>query len=146
MTAVGPIPALTAYLRGQLQNLQRAPQAAAGQRPAAGNTAAAGHTVAGRSDESASQAPRRVVQRPPEDLAGAIARRVAVIDRADPDRRRKALRVFLESLLLQEWGEQLLNDPGFHQLVDTVQAQMEASAELQPLMQEAADRLLGPAA
>jgi hypothetical protein len=79
-----------------------------------------------------------------EDLATRIARRVAVIDKGDPDRRRKAFRVFLESLMLDEWGAQLLNDPGFHQLVDTVQAQMESNAELRSLMNEASERLLGP--
>ena len=70
---------------------------------------------------------------------------MAVIEHSDPDRRRKALRVFLESLLLKEWGQQLINDPGFQQLVDGVQVQMEADAALRPLMEQAADRLLGSA-
>src|SRR5688572_7881397 len=35
-----------------------------------------------------------------ESLAGIVARRVLAIDPGDPDRRRKAFRVFLESVLL----------------------------------------------
>jgi hypothetical protein len=71
-----------------------------------------------------------------------IARRVQAIDPGDPDRRRKAFRVFLESVLLAELGEALINDPGFYQLVDQVQSRMQTDADLARAMDEAADLLL----
>lgn len=74
-----------------------------------------------------------------------MARRVAGIAPDDPLRRRKALRVFLESLLLDEWGSQLINDPGFHQLVSKVQDELEANPSMQPLIEEVVDRLLDTA-
>jgi len=132
--SVRSVPALTAYLRGQLKSLRPAgvavpagskTQIDLGVRPNAGSRKDATYGSAGF------------------DLAATIARRVAAIEQNDPERRRKAFRVFLESLMLQEWGSQLMNDPGFHQLVDSVQAQMEDQASLHRLMDEAADRLLG---
>lgn len=147
MTGIGPASPLAAYLRSQLSALRPAPKldpastqrggsAAGAAKPggaAVGRGAAAGQATAASAANS-------------EDLASRIARRVAVIDKGDPDRRRKAFRVFLESVMLDEWGPQLINDPGFQGLVDTVQAQMQANTALQGLMDEAADRLLGPPA
>ena len=75
-------------------------------------------------------------------LAAVIRRRIQAIDPSDPDRRRKAFRVFLESVLRAELGEALINDPAFYQLVDQVQAQMHADADLARAMDEAADLLL----
>lgn len=75
-------------------------------------------------------------------LGAVIARRVQAIDPDDPERRRKAFRVFLESVLLAELGEALINDAGFYQLVDQVQTRMQADAELLRAMDEAADLLL----
>jgi hypothetical protein len=75
-------------------------------------------------------------------LNAVITRRVQAIDPDDPDRRRKAFRVFLESVLLAELGEALINDAGFYQLVDQVQTRMQADAELARAMDEAADLLL----
>ena len=75
-------------------------------------------------------------------LDAVIARRVQAIDPDDPDRRRKAFRVFLESVLLAELGEALINDAGFYQLVDQVQTRMQADGDLARAMDEAADLLL----
>lgn len=85
---------------------------------------------------------RRPASREAASLGAVIARRIHAIDPSDPDRRRKAFRVFLESVLLAELGEALINDPGFYQLVDQVQAQMHADADLARAMDEAADLLL----
>jgi hypothetical protein len=76
-------------------------------------------------------------------LADVVARRIRGIDEADPDRRRKAFRIFLESALLAELGQQLINDPGFYELVAQVQAQMEADTALASAIDEAGDLLLG---
>ena len=85
---------------------------------------------------------RRSTSREAASLGAVIARRVQAIDPDDPDRRRKAFRVFLESVLLAELGEALINDPGFYQLVDQVQTCMQTDADLARAMDEAADLLL----
>ncbi|XQM37285.1 hypothetical protein DFLDMN_004169 [Cupriavidus sp. H19C3] len=76
-----------------------------------------------------------------QDLASVVARRVAAIDPNAPDRRRRAFRVFLETVLLAEFGEPLMNDARFQQLVEDVHRQMEAEPEVAAAMEEAA-RLL----
>jgi len=144
VSSIDPTSALAAYLRGQLGPLSplaksARPGAAQGGGKSAGATSTGG--ASGRLPQAAIGTKARR-----EDLAASMARRVAAIDRSDPDRRRKAFRVFLESLLLDEWGDQLMNDPGFQQLVDNVQTQMELDARLVDLMDEAAGRLLGPMA
>jgi hypothetical protein len=73
-----------------------------------------------------------------------IADRVRALDPADPDRGRKAFRIFLESVLLAELGEELINDPGFYQLVDQVQRTMEDSPRISSAMTKAVGRLLEP--
>ncbi|HEY9024260.1 MAG TPA: hypothetical protein VIP05_08160 [Burkholderiaceae bacterium] len=77
-----------------------------------------------------------------EDLAGRLARRVRAIDPSDPDAERQAMRVFLESVLLAEFGEHLINDSGFHQIVEGVYQQMRGNAELSGMMERAARALL----
>ena len=42
----------------------------------------------------------------------------------DPQRQRKAFRIFLESVLLEEFGRDRLGDPGFDRLVDQVLQQL----------------------
>jgi len=81
-----------------------------------------------------------------QTLAQVIARRLHAIDAADPDRRRKAFKVFLESVLLAELGDELVNDPAFYQLVEQVQAQMHNDSGLREAMAQAADWLLADAA
>lgn len=71
-----------------------------------------------------------------------MARRVQAIDPTDPDRYRKAFRVFLESVLLAEFGADLVNDAGFHRLVEDVHAQMNADSELADSIASAAARML----
>lgn len=144
MTTIGPPPELTAHLRRQLAALSASSPVSASH---TGSSKAASQRTSSKaqagSASSKTKAPTARRGRPgAEDLATALARRIAAIDKSDPDRRRKAFRVFLESVMLDEWGAQLINDPAFHQLVDTVQAQMETSPELRAMMSEAADRLL----
>lgn len=73
-----------------------------------------------------------------------IAERVRALDPADPERGRKAFRIFLESVLLAELGEELINDHGFYQLVDQVQRAMEDSPQIAAAMSKAVARLLEP--
>ncbi len=77
-----------------------------------------------------------------EDLAARLARRVRAIDPSDPDAQGQAMRVFLESVLLAEFGEHLINDPGFHQIVEGVYQQMQGNAELAGMMGKAAQAML----
>lgn len=72
----------------------------------------------------------------------ALAQRLAAIDAHDPDRRRKAVRVVLEAELAREFGDTLLNDPAFGQMLDAVQSQMDADAELAAAVAALADILL----
>jgi len=78
-----------------------------------------------------------------EDLAARLARRVRAIDPSDPDAEGQAMRAFLESVLLAEFGEHLINDPAFHQIVEAVDQQMRGNAELSAMMAVATASLLG---
>jgi len=62
-------------------------------------------------------------------VASTVARRIAALDPSDPDRRRKAVRVVLEAELARAFGSALLNDPAFPEMLDTVQAQMQADPQ-----------------
>ena len=63
-------------------------------------------------------------------VPGAVLQRIAAIAPDDPDRKRKAVRVFLESTLLQEFGARLVHDPSFPSLVEAVQKQMDEDDRL----------------
>jgi hypothetical protein len=76
------------------------------------------------------------------DLAGLVAQRVRSISADDPEREHKALRVFLETVLLSELGPELVNDPGFATMVDHVQQQMTSDPELASAARDAAQTLL----
>ena len=83
--------------------------------------------------------------RTPSRAGSLIAERVRALDPADPERGRKAFRIFLESVLLAELGEELINDHAFYELVDQVQRTMEASPQIAAAMSKAVARLLEPA-
>jgi hypothetical protein len=76
------------------------------------------------------------------DIASLVAQRVQVIDPDDPQKAHKAFRIFLESVLLAEIGDELKNDPGFYQLVEKIQQDMESDIELSALIKQAATILL----
>lgn len=79
---------------------------------------------------------------PAENSAALIAQRVRAIPAEDPQRRRKAFRIFLESALLNELGDSLINDPDFYRLVDQVEEQMTANPQLSEAIDAAAEMLL----
>lgn len=76
------------------------------------------------------------------DVASLVAQRVSIIDPDDPQRERKAFKIFLESVLIAELGDELSNDPAFYTMVEEVQQQMEADPELAQSMQQASRILL----
>ena len=71
-----------------------------------------------------------------------LAGRLKTIDPDDAQRRSRAFRYFLESTLLSELGSDLLNDPAFYQLVDQVQAAMQANPTLADAIAAAGEYLL----
>jgi len=73
-----------------------------------------------------------------------IGRRVKAIKRDDPKRGNKVFRIFLESVLLSEFGEGLINDPGFYTMVGDIQQAMEADPELSNAIDKAIVVLLDP--
>ncbi len=77
-----------------------------------------------------------------KDLPTLIAERIKAIDRDDPNRGRKTFRVFIESILLSEFGENLINDPQFYRVVDDVQQQMETDPAIQGSVSAAIQNLL----
>lgn len=76
------------------------------------------------------------------NLAALIATRTGKIDATDPQRGRKAFRIFLEVVLLKQLGEELMNDPAFYRLLDDVQSAMESDAHTAALIGQASDYLL----
>ena len=78
----------------------------------------------------------------PKDIAALIGQRIKAIDRDDPNRGRKTFRVFLESILLSEFGEDLINDPQFYRVVDDVQHQMETDPSTQGTVSTAIQELV----
>jgi len=61
-----------------------------------------------------------------EELQKKIRDRLSRIDLNDPKSHQKSVHVFLESVLLWEFGEHLMDDPKFHALLDDVQLSMES--------------------
>jgi hypothetical protein len=79
---------------------------------------------------------------PPKDIAALIGQRIKAIDRDDPNRGRRTFRVFVESILLSELGEELINDPQFYRIVDDVQQQMETDPMTQASVSAAIQELI----
>ena len=75
-------------------------------------------------------------------LSALIEKRVGTLSPEDPDRGGKAFRIFLESVLINEFGEDMINDPGFYQMVDEVQLQMESNPDIAQAISEATAQLL----
>ena len=97
---------------------------------------------AGKKPASAGKPPTAGTASATPDLASLVAQRVRSISADDPERERKALRVFLETVLLSELGPELVNDPGFAAMVDHVQQQMTSDPELASAARQAAQTLL----
>jgi hypothetical protein len=71
-----------------------------------------------------------------------LSTRVRSISPDDPQRERKAFRMFLELTMLEEFGDAVINDPAFYQLVDSVHEQMCSDPALELSMRAAARALL----
>jgi hypothetical protein len=73
-----------------------------------------------------------------EELQKKISQKLRRIDTSDPKARQKSVHIFLESVLLWQFGEKLMDDPKFYALLDDVQRSMEADSGVR----EDLDRLL----
>lgn len=73
-----------------------------------------------------------------------LAQRIAALDPSDPDRRRKAVRLFLEGEFARSFGAALLNDPSFPGLLDSVQHQMQHDARCAAAVDALGAWLLAP--
>jgi hypothetical protein len=65
-----------------------------------------------------------------EELQRKIREKLRRIDLHDPKAQQKSVHVFLESVLLSEFGETLIEDPKFHILLDDVQQSMESDPRI----------------
>lgn len=124
MPQIDPTGALASLLRSQVRELNRAP----GQKA----TRKAGASIGSPAQHAA----------PEPDLAALLASRVKALDPDDPNRRGKALRLFIEHTLLAEFGSNLIGDPGFFRMVDQVVAQMSLAADLSQHIDQAVELLL----
>jgi len=61
-----------------------------------------------------------------ETLKTKIGERIRAIDPNDSHRKKKATRIFLESVLLFEFGNNLMDDPTFYILIEDIQNIMES--------------------
>jgi len=71
-----------------------------------------------------------------------IGRRVAAIDLDDPRRGQRAFQVFLEAVLLGQFGEEFINEPRFHQLVQDVEQALRDDPVTRVMVDDAIARLL----
>jgi hypothetical protein len=68
-------------------------------------------------------------RRGPYAVSAAMTQRIQAIAEDDPDRPRKAVRIYLESEFAREFGASLLNDPEFAEMLDAVQQRLEDDAQ-----------------
>lgn len=70
-----------------------------------------------------------------------LASRLAALRPDDPQRTRKALRLFIEAVLLDEFGAALILDADFQRLVDNALSALEADESLGQTLSQAATEL-----
>jgi hypothetical protein len=76
----------------------------------------------------------------------ALLQRIRAIGADDPDRRQKAVRLFLESELLREFGDEMLTDPQFGTMLASVQQQMVQDPQTAAAVDALADLLIARSA
>lgn len=59
-----------------------------------------------------------------------VARKVKGLSRSDPNYEDKAIGIFVESVLLNEFGEGLIHNPEFREIMQNVQQSMRSDAHL----------------
>lgn len=64
------------------------------------------------------------------ELQPTLAQRIKALDPDDKRRRQKATRIFLETVLVNEFGDAFLADPKFGEIVEQIQSTMEADEQI----------------
>lgn len=67
------------------------------------------------------------------------SRKIQALSRDDPAYHEKAINAFIESVLASEFGEGLVNDPEFQDMVKEIQSAMTADAELSAQLRQLVD-------
>lgn len=134
MASIDPTSALTALIRARML-VKRSADGGGPPSETANRTQAAPEPSAGRGEQTAAG-----FELPGSE--GWIDHRVRQIAPDDRHRRRRAFRVFLEGVLIKEFGASLLEDPAFPELIDKVISQMELDAELVQAMECAGEDLV----
>lgn len=138
---IDPTTQLAAMIRAQFGAQFRA-QAQARERGVAGREAPHGARTTAGGKQPQSPSPSNSTD---AEIQRMVALRVRALSPDDPQRQRKAFRLFLESVLTQAFGRERLDDRGFDQMVDAVLERMEGDAELHAALREAGDLLLADA-
>jgi len=138
---IDPTTQLAAMIRAQFGAQFRA-QAQAKERGVAGREAPHGARTTAGGKQPQSPSPSSSTD---AEIQRMVALRVRALSPDDPQRQRKAFRLFLESVLTQAFGRERLDDRGFDQMVDAVLERMEGDAELHAALREAGDLLLADA-
>ena len=86
--------------------------------------------------------PRAPSSSAPQPAAGLLTQRLRAIAPQDPQRQRKAARIYLEAKLARELGPDLVNDPAFMQMVDAVHDQMRQDPDTAAALDRAGELLL----
>lgn len=81
--------------------------------------------LAGSSARRAEQAAAR-----PEGLESILRRRISALDRRSPEGKARATRVFVESVLVAEFGEALLADAGLGEMLGEISAALREDPQL----------------
>jgi hypothetical protein len=64
-----------------------------------------------------------------------VQERIRALDPDDERRQSKAVRFFLEGVLSYEFGDSMLTDPAFYNLIDDVQTAMESDSAIDQALQ-----------
>lgn len=86
--------------------------------------------AATRGAKSSTKAPLQHQRVSVDELQRTLAHRIKAINPDDSRRAHKATRLFLETVLSNEFGDTFLNDPRFGELIEEVQATMEADDDI----------------
>ena len=80
-----------------------------------------------KSNQAAPQQRSRVAA---SELQASLAQRIKAINPDDKRRAHKATRIFLETVLANEFGDAFLSDPQFSELIEEIQTAMEADQQV----------------
>lgn len=65
-----------------------------------------------------------------QELRSRVETRLLALESGTPDRKRRARRIFFESVLTWEFGDELLLDNQFARMIDNIQETVEADPEM----------------